>query len=236
MLGFIRAARFYRIGLRSLSSTPQLQPLRRDIDITFIRHGEGTHNTAARQHPELGDDIYLLKEHTDPALTPCGHQQALSLIPYFEENPPDRAYVSPSKRCLQTATNALKSPYGHLVPLFASETIREFPLGLQTCNKRSPRSELQQPFSNVCFETLYGDHDLIWRNDRKETIAELDERIEQFWQHMHAVLSTDSSLYHIAIFSHSSFISKVLFDVIPEGRDAELDHCAPYCISYQLSG
>ena len=51
--------------------------------------------------------------------------------------------VCPLKRTLQTATELFKE---HPVPVIALECCREYPMGLQTCNKRSSRDSLMSKY------------------------------------------------------------------------------------------
>ena len=89
-----------------------------------------------------------------------------------------KVFVSPLTRTLQTTENIFKDKIG--LKIIALDGIKEFPQGMETCNKRREKKELEMNFKNIDFSELDSDTDQMWREDRFETIEELEQRIEDF--------------------------------------------------------
>ena len=100
-----------------------------------IRHGLAEHNI---NYSKYGLSTFYDPNYVDTSLIPEGFQQAIELRNNWKQlNSIELVIVSPLKRTLQTAVELFKD---HPVPMIALECVREYPMGLQTCNKRSPRN------------------------------------------------------------------------------------------------
>ncbi|KAK5662706.1 hypothetical protein OQA88_8622 [Cercophora sp. LCS_1] len=190
--------------------------------IYAARHGEGYHNV---KEAEVGTPAW--ESHWakldgdgktvwfDATLTPKGRQQAQAMKAFWEESAvalklplAKRHYSSPMQRCLdtcQTAFTGLTLADGTEVPPF-KPTIRELireRLGVHTCDKRHPRSWIQEYFP--IFETIEEDlpeEDTLWVPDVRETL-------EQHAVRVHAFLSdlfTNDNETIISVTSHSGTI------------------------------
>ena len=131
-----------------------------------------------------------------------------------------KVFVSPLTRTHQTTEKILKDKIG--IKIIALDGIKEFPQGRETCNKRRERKELEVNFKNIDFSELDSDTDQMWREDRFETIEELEQRIEDF---KNLLKKLDDE--NIAVVSHSSFLKQMLFGKIGDDSN-QLNHCHPY--------
>ena len=93
---------------------------------------------------------------------------------------------------------------------------------METCNKRREKKELEVNFKNIDFSELDSDTDQMWREDRFETIEELDQRIEDF---KNLLKKLDDE--NVAVVSHSSFLKQMLYGTIGDDSN-QLNHCDPY--------
>ena len=131
-----------------------------------------------------------------------------------------KVFVSPLTRTLQTTENIFKDKIG--LTIIAFDGIKEFPQGMETCNKRRERKELEVNFKNIDFSELDSDTDQMWREDRFETIEELEQRIEDF---KNLLKKLDDE--NVAVVSHSSFLKQMLYGKIGDDSN-QLNHCHPY--------
>lgn len=100
------------------------------FEVTLMRHGEATHNVAARSE---GTHAYHDPIHADAALTAEGVSQAAQA----NLNPSDfdTIYCSPLRRCYQTLLAAM--PAARLAThVFLDDRLME-PQGSAICNKRT---------------------------------------------------------------------------------------------------
>lgn len=191
-----------------------------------IRHGESLHNVLYKKY---GSDIFNHLEYKDTLLTPLGHKQSNNLSKTFNNiDEIELIIVSPLKRTLQTAENIFKSKN---IPMIALDYCREYPLGLQTCNRRSSKDELEILYPNVNFEDLKTNFDETWLPDRLETIEELESRIEKLLEFV-----KNRPENKIAFVNHSSFIGQMKDKKIKylDNNEEELKHCYPY--EFKLDG
>ena len=187
-------------------------------NILCIRHGRAVHNVLC---DEIGEEAYFLKESYDAPLVEEGILQAKELGNNSKQlKNIDIVFVSPLTRTLQTAENIFEK--NQKVKIVALDKIKEFPQGIDICNKRRNRIELKEKFKKVDFSLLDSDSDQMWREDRYEKVEELKERIDEFKKF---VMNENDN--NIAIVSHNNFLKELLF----QNCDDEtfiLDHCHPY--------
>ena len=189
-------------------------------NIYFIRHGLAQHNTQFKLH---GKSAFYNPLYYDTKLIEEGHRQATNLGKTWNEiKNIDLVLTSPLLRCLQTTDNIFKDIN---VPIIALDIIKEFPQGLQTCNRRSDIDSLKPMFPKIYFSFIEHNEDILWNPQREETLDELNLRIDTF---NHFLNGRDEK--NIAIVSHSSFIGQYKDKKIAliENGDTELLHCYPY--------
>ena len=75
--------------------------------------------------------------------------------------------VSPLTRTLQTAEYIFRNHAG--IEIIALDRIKEFPQGMEICNKRRERKELEGNFKRIDFSELDSDSDQMWREVSKTT-------------------------------------------------------------------
>ena len=110
-------------------------------------------------------------------------------------------------------------------PIIALDYIREYPLGLHTCNKRRYKEELEILYPTVDFSSLETNYDNLWDSKQYETIESLQKRIDNVLNYIQQVNETN-----IALINHSSFLSHMIHKHIPllDNKEKELEHCQPY--------
>ena len=187
-------------------------------NILCIRHGTAVHNELSE---EIGDNAYFLKESFDAPLVEKGLNQAKDLGENSEKlKNVEVVFVSTLTRTLQTAVSIFKN--NQKVKIIALDIIKEFPQGLEICNKRRKKNELKKEFKDVDFSKLDSDSDDLWRKDRFERIEELRERINKFKK-----ILMNTNYQNIAIVSHNNFLKELLFKNCGD-ESYDLDHCSPY--------
>lgn len=188
--------------------------------IYCIRHGLSQHNL---NYYKYGSQTFYDPQFVDTRLVLEGYAQAKELRETWNHlSTVELVIVSPLKRCLQTATELFRDTK---IPMIALETVREYPMGLQTCNQRSTKESLQSQFPHIDFSDLQTNEDTLWNSEREETIDELNTRINVFKKY---VLERPEST--IAFVNHSSFICQMKDNSIKylDNGDQELSHCYPY--------
>ena len=187
-------------------------------NIYCIRHGLALHNVLGQ---EIGSKAYFLEKCFDAPLVDKGILQAKELRKKWDNlDKIQKVFVSPLTRTLQTAENIFKDKFG--LKIIALDGIKEFPQGMETCNKRRERKELESNFKRIDFSELDSDTDQMWREDRFETIEELEQRIEDF---KNLLKKLDDE--NVAVVSHSSFLKQMLYGTIGDDSN-QLNHCHPY--------
>ena len=117
-------------------------------NIFCIRHGLAFHNIKAM---EIGSDAYLMEECFDAPLVEKGIQQAKDLGKQWKRlNAVQIVFVSPLTRTLQTCQEIFQAHPG--VKIIAHDKVKEYPQGLQICNKRREKLELEKQFSGIDFQ------------------------------------------------------------------------------------
>ena len=188
--------------------------------IYCIRHGTAQHNVL---YKELGSIVFTDPRYVDTHLVEEGHQQSLQLGETWADlKDVELVIVSPLMRTLQTADNIFT---GTSVPKIALECVREYPMGEHTCNKRSDKDELVKLFPDVDFDDLKTNTDVLWNPVRKETLAELNMRINSMVDFIH---SRKENV--IALVNHAGFIGQFKDKEIRylDNGQEELKHCYPY--------
>ena len=187
-------------------------------NIYCIRHGLALHNVLGQ---EIGSKAYFLEKCFDAPLVDKGIFQAKELGKKWDNlDKIQKVFVSPLTRTLQTTENIFKDKIG--LKIIALDGIKEFPQGMETCNKRREKKELEMNFKNIDFSELDSDTDQMWREDRFETIEELEQRILVFKNFLKKLDDEN-----IAVVSHSSFLKRMLYGKIGDDSN-QLNHCHPY--------
>ncbi|KAF2767646.1 phosphoglycerate mutase-like protein [Teratosphaeria nubilosa] len=156
------------------------------------RHGQGDHNVAESFYGTKAWDAYWSKLEgngtvvwADAHLTDVGEEQAREAAAFLGEQfawakmpMPQRYYVSPLYRCLQTARltyAGLESRPDRPFKPVIREMLREV-MGEHTCDRRSRRSFLETEFPRWEFEEGFTEADELWLPDHRETHEEIDGR------------------------------------------------------------
>ena len=143
-------------------------------NILCIRHGKAFHNVLI---DKIGEKALFLKESYDAPLVEEGIIQAKELGSSSKQlKNIDIVFVSPLTRTVQTAEYIFEN--NQKVRIVALDKIKEFPQGIEICNKRRNRIELEEKFKKVDFSLLDSDEDQMWRADRYEKIEELTLKIK----------------------------------------------------------
>jgi broad specificity phosphatase PhoE len=100
------------------------------LTIYFLRHGEATHNVAART---AGDAAYTDPAHTDAPLTDTGAEQAHNTV---LADAYDAIYCSPLRRCRQTLLYAMPDCQGVVLDDRLMEPQSHI------CNKRAEKADI----------------------------------------------------------------------------------------------
>ena len=181
-------------------------------NLYLIRHGYALHNFLFWK---IGKEAYDIR---DTQLLQKGVEQATNLgYTWQEKDRIDLVVCSPSIRTLDTATLIFKNTNHKIIAL---DSILEYPLGSEECNRRKDKSVLralypQVDFSNIVYEKL------PW-NYKHETKNCLHKRIETFIDWI-----KQRNEKNICVVSHSSFIGELKDGVIGDEHN-ELKHCFPY--------
>ncbi|RHY34191.1 hypothetical protein DYB32_001097 [Aphanomyces invadans] len=181
----------------------------------FIRHAEGHHNAAEKHHGTpiwdasvSKDDAYLDAELNEAGVRDASRRSVYMRMELDAGMPLDRILVSPLTRTVQTAnlyfnltsSTSIKSPRTQL-PVLAIESARET-LGVHTCDKRRPTTELIRDFPHVDWSLIESPHDDLWHPHHRETSEEIHTRCHEFLEDVfHTVPDT-----YLAVVSHGGFI------------------------------
>ena len=188
--------------------------------IYFIRHGLAKHNENFKKY---GEKTFYDPNFTDTKLIREGINQSKKLSSTWEEiNNIELVLVSPLYRTLETANIIFN---GISVPIISLENLREYPMGEQTCNKRSDKKILLKDFPNINFDNIKSNNDILWDPNNTETIESLDNRINEIKKYIKT-----RNEKKICIISHTIFIEKMKNNTISliEKGESEIDHCIPY--------
>ena len=188
-------------------------------NLYLIRHGHSLHNELFHK---IGIQAFRIPETIDAPLTNEGHLQSIELgQSWVKKSEIELVLVSPLTRTLDTAMNIFGDTD---IPMVSEEFLREYPIGEDTCNKRSSLTHLKYKYPRVKFN-LMTDLDTLWTQDYRETIDELEQRLDQMVKYLQ-----DRKEINIAIVGHSSYFGQFKDNHIryKENGDEELKHCYPY--------
>lgn len=121
---------------------------------------------------------------------------------------PQKYYVSPLYRCLQTANFSfahLDLPADRQFRPVVKELLREV-MGEHTCDKRSSRSVIRKAFPEWAIEKEFSEEDKLWQATHRETKSECAERTQTL---LEDIFSHDDSNF-ISFTSHSGMIAALL--------------------------
>tara|TARA_B110000090_G_C13372856_1_gene442784 strand:+ start:304 stop:2229 length:1926 start_codon:yes stop_codon:yes gene_type:complete len=195
--------------------------------VLFVRHGQAEHNQALESHYMSGDavlNMYATKFYDSP-LTKKGIQEAVQLSKRLRalKKTPELIVTSPLRRALETTSHAF-AEIGQHVPHIVLEHWRERH-GRFPCERRHTATEIGQRHGSFDVSRLM-EHDELWQWER-EPRAKSIERAEAALRWLF-----DRPEEHIAVVSHSNFLSKSLFTkknamvkMMDEGLLASFDTC-----------
>ena len=187
--------------------------------LQLIRHGYSLHNEL---FTKIGVKAFRIPLSYDAPLTNHGHIESIELgYNWDKKHDIELVLVSPLTRTLETCMNIFGDTN---IPIECHEFLREYPIGEDTCNKRSSLTEIKSKYPKIDFH-LSIDDDILWREDYRETIPELEDRIQVMINYIQSRKEKS-----IAIVGHSSFLGQFKDNHIGymENGDEELKHCYPY--------
>tara|TARA_B110000285_G_scaffold27138_1_gene26614 strand:+ start:3024 stop:3632 length:609 start_codon:yes stop_codon:yes gene_type:complete len=185
----------------------------------LVRHGHSLHNELFHK---IGVQAFRIPLTIDSPLTNEGHLQSIELGQSWQNKKEiELVLVSPLTRTLETCMNIFGDTE---IPIISQEFLREYPIGEDTCNKRSSLSLLKNRFPKIEFQ-LDVDQDTLWTEDHRENMIELEQRLEKMITYLQKRPEKN-----IAIIGHSSFFGQFKDNHIGyiENGDEELKHCWPY--------
>lgn len=188
-------------------------------NLYLIRHGHSLHNELFHK---IGVKAFRTPETIDSPLTNEGHLQSIELgQSWTKKIEIELVLVSPLTRTLETAMNIFGDTD---IPMISEEFLREYPIGEDTCNKRSSLTLLKNKYPRVDFN-LKNDQDTLWTQDYRESIDELEQRLDEMVKYLQ-----NRKEKNIAIVGHSSYFGQFKDNHIGyiENGDEELKHCYPY--------
>lgn len=188
-------------------------------NLYLIRHGHSLHNELFHK---IGVEAFRIPLTIDSPLTNIGHLQSIELGQSWQKKREiELVLVSPLTRTLETAMNIFGDTD---IPMISQEFLREYPIGEDTCNKRSSLTHLKNKYPKVDFH-LETDLDTLWKSDYRETIDELEQRLDEMIKYLQKRKEKN-----IAIVGHSSYFGQFKDNHIgyKENGDEELKHCYPY--------
>lgn len=182
--------------------------------IWCIRHGTALHNVL---YDKIGVEAYNSPKYTDTHLVNKGQDESINLgLSWNEKSNIDIVFVSPLTRTIQTANNIFKDVN---VKMIAIDDILEYPQGIEYCNKRKKKSELEKLYPKIDF-SLIPEDSTYWKDD--ETLDELKKRSDKFKYFL-----KNREEKNICIVSHSTFLKEFLLGNVGNIEE-ELKHCFPY--------
>ena len=187
--------------------------------LQLIRHGYSLHNELFNK---IGVQAFRIPLSYDAPLTNHGHVESIELgYKWDKKHDIELVLVSPLTRTLETCMNIFGDTD---IPIECHEFLREYPIGEDTCNKRSSLTEIKGKYPKIDFQLSMND-DLLWKENTRETIPELEIRIQEMIDYIQSRKETN-----IAIVGHSSFLGQFKDNHIgyKENGEPELKHCHPY--------
>ncbi|ERT01384.1 hypothetical protein HMPREF1624_02630 [Sporothrix schenckii ATCC 58251] len=193
------------------------------------RHGEGDHNVAEAYYGTPAWNCYWAQQDdnskdttattpitwSDAHLTPVGAAQATRAHDVWAEQlavqkqpAPQRYYVSPLTRCLQTAQltfGGLALPAHSPFRPTIKERLRE-DVSTHTCDRRSTKTAIKKAFPGFVVEHGFVEHDPLWTGTTDEPPEDHDIRNQAL---LDDVFGSDDSTW-ISFTSHSGAIASLL--------------------------
>jgi len=194
-------------------------------NLYLVRHGIAQHNVLFHN---MGRSVFYDKRYHDTKLTGDGVEQSIILGQTWKNiNEIQLVLCSSLSRTLETARNIFS---GLNIPILALDWLKEYPQGLQTCNKATSKGILINNYPEIDFTNVDA-VDTMWNPQREETLEELDQRIVLLNEFLKKRDETE-----IAIIGHNSFIGQYKDKKIGllENGDKELLHCYPYKVEFRL--
>ena len=188
-------------------------------NLYLIRHGHSLHNELFHK---IGVQAFRIPATIDAPLTNEGHLQSIELGQSWPKKKEiELVLVSPLTRTLDTAMNIFGDTD---IPMVSEEFLREYPIGEDTCNKRSSLTLLKNKYPRIDFN-LISDQDTLWTSEYRETIDELEQRLDKMVKYLQ-----NRKEKNIAIVGHSSYFGQFKDNHIgyKENGDEDLKHCYPY--------
>lgn len=188
-------------------------------NLYLIRHGHSLHNELFYK---IGVKAFRIPATIDAPLTNEGHLQSIELGNTWQKKSEiELVLVSPLTRTLDTAMNIFGDTD---IPMVSEEFLREYPIGEDTCNKRSSLTLLKNKYPRIDFN-LISDQDTLWTSEYRETIDELEQRLDKMVKYLQ-----NRKENNIAIVGHSSYFGQFKDNHIgyKENGDEDLKHCYPY--------
>ena len=188
-------------------------------NLYLIRHGHSLHNELFHK---IGVKAFRIPQTIDAPLTNEGHLQSIELGQSWpKKREIELVLVSPLTRTLDTAMNIFGDTD---IPMISEEFLREYPIGEDTCNKRSSLTLLKNKYPRIDFN-LISDGDTLWTSEYRETIDELEQRLDKMVKYLQ-----NRKEINIAIVGHSSYFGQFKDNHIGymENGDEDLKHCYPY--------
>jgi broad specificity phosphatase PhoE len=215
--------------IRSVASSAQPGE---SFKVLFLgRHGQGWHNVAESKYGTAAWDCYysFLDGYdglvwADAHLTPLGEQQAKDVNDLWSTQlkeglpAPERYYVSPLTRTLQTADLSFKGldlPAEKEYKPYIVELLREA-LGVHTCDRRSTKTDLEKAFPHATFEPAFSDPDVLWEADYREPASARRYRLAVLLDSIFADddsrddKNRDHENVFLSLTSHSGAIASIL--------------------------
>lgn len=182
--------------------------------LILARHGQGYHNMA---HSQYGNQRW--NEHwsklegdgtlvwgPDPELTDLGIGQAKENGVLWDQElkngakVPCKWYVSPMRRSIDTLLHTWTGivDINEQQPIVL-ENLRET-TGVHTCDKRLPRSTIAAAYPRFRIEEGFTEEDELYKDDYRETVAEISVRMNLALQQIFSETSRDDDV--VCITSH----------------------------------
>ena len=185
----------------------------------LIRHGQGFHNLLGDLYRDFGKTVdstggdksgnpYVRPEIEDSPLTAVGRQQAKALRPTTRAlTGIELVVLSPLQRAAQTA--ALAMPHlKDIVPWIGHPLVQETS-GVNVCDRRRDRSEIQDDFPWVEWGRLDSEKDEFFDPDERESARSVSDRGYDFMRWVRARPESE-----IIVATHSAWLFTLLNTVI----------------------
>jgi broad specificity phosphatase PhoE len=187
-------SQWYRFG-HQLHALNQAAPDGTRYVLAYIaRHGEGWHNRAEKKYGTKAWDCYWSTLDgdgeifwADAHITDKGVSQALAVHSLWKQKiaeksilAPEKFFVSPLDRCLQTAQLTwadIKLPAEHPFDPEVKESLREA-IGIHTCDRRSNKTHIQSIYPYRT-EPGFAEEDPLWIPDLRESDPALMARLKR---------------------------------------------------------